>query len=200
VEIVSRFTSEKELRVGNEIFTRPAPGAGWYSTHAGKNIFDFLKGLDEVREEYLADFIRRYNYASLKEHAGKEYWKLMTPAQVKQLSDSPCAYIGTHTHRHYNLANVNEELVVKELTTSKELLEQVTGKTIDMIAFPDGSYNDKVKELTRKAGLTKMLAVTYKCKNDEADALILPRLSISNTTTFESNMFAISKSFDKLGF
>lgn len=37
-----------------------------------------------------------------------------------------------------------------ELITSKEILEEITKKDINSIAFPDGAYNSIVKETVRK--------------------------------------------------
>ncbi len=53
------------------------------------------------------------------------------------------------------------------------MLEQVTGKKITSIAFPDGNYTDEVKKTCMNAGYTDLYAVSYQLASDNNDKNIL---------------------------
>lgn len=75
----------------------------------------------------------------------------MTTDMVKELSKSPLIEIGSHTITHVALSSVtDEEDLEHEIRDSKVALEELTGKNIDILAYPTGAYNDKVLELTKK--------------------------------------------------
>lgn len=75
----------------------------------------------------------------------------MTVDMVKELAKSPLIEIGSHTITHVALSSVtDEEELEHEIRDSKVALEELTGKKIDVLAYPTGAYNDKVIELTQK--------------------------------------------------
>lgn len=75
----------------------------------------------------------------------------MTTDMVKELSKSPLIEIGSHTITHVALSSItDEEELEHEIRDSKLVLEELTEKNIDILAYPTGAYNDKVLELTRK--------------------------------------------------
>ncbi|MBK8368016.1 MAG: polysaccharide deacetylase family protein [Bacteroidetes bacterium] len=116
------------------------------------------------------------------------------------MSKSPLIEIGSHTHRHYNLSNINTELVREELQKSKLILESITGKPILSIGYPDGDYSDSVKNIAEEVGYKYQLAVTYKDEQDKNDNRIRSRYSISNSTSLNTNKILINKQFNNSGF
>ena len=116
------------------------------------------------------------------------------------MSASSFVEIGSHSHLHYNLGNIDAGFVKEEVTRSKEIIERTIEKQVKTIAFPDGNYSDSVKQLCEDAGYENLIAVSYQCKADPSDKRILPRMTVSNTTTFESNMFQVNLAFRKRGF
>lgn len=130
-----------------------------------------------------------------------EYTRLMQPDELIRFAQSPLVHIGSHTVWHLNLSNTEEQIVEEELKHSKERLEQLLKKEIQSIAYPDGSYNQKVIELAENCGYTTQLAVVFsEPELNKSDNRIRPRISISNSTTHQSNIFRINLSFGKHGF
>lgn len=125
----------------------------------------------------------------------EEIWKLLDNTQLVELSKSKVVTIGSHGHDHYNLGQIESEFAKFELEHSKALLESAIQKEVKYIAYPDGSYNELVKNLAEKAGFEGQMAVKYKFSEDKNDKRILDRFGISATTTFESNMLFLNKSF-----
>lgn len=77
----------------------------------------------------------------------------LSPKQVGELSKAGIE-IGSHTDRHLPLATLSAEEVEKELVISKQYLEYLTLKTVKYLAYPNGSYNDKIGKILEKTGYT----------------------------------------------
>ena len=164
----------------------------------GKNIHisDFLKTCDyKERDSILTALIEKYEISKSINKLPEEVWKLMTKTELIQLSASGLVEIGSHGRLHYNLANIDKEKVREELVLSKKLLEKAIGKEVNMVAYPDGSYNSEVKQIAEDAGYKYQLAVNYRTNDDFKDNRILNRHCISSSTTFESNIIQLNLSF-----
>ena len=154
---------------------------------SGKSLFDYIKEMSSERETALIEFERTYD-SNIRKSISELFWRPMNASQILECSTSPQIIIGSHTDLHYNLANIPIELVKTELAKSKEIIENLIGKEVVEIAFPDGSYDSNVKNLAEKSGYTMQLAVSYKLEEDKNDPRILDRFSISNSTTHEGNV------------
>ncbi len=159
----------------------------------------FFKKLTTNEKNRLLEYLSNH-LSSKSVEVDNALYKLLSREQLREMSASGIIEIGSHSHTHPNLAEISESEVKEELHTSKHLLEQATNTTVDTIAFPDGSYNEKVLMQAKDLGYKRLLAVDYKLKSDPADNAILPRYCISNTTTSESNFIQICFSFFSKGF
>ena len=61
--------------------------------------------------------------------------------EIKQLDQHPLITIGSHTHNHPVLSQETSEALLKELSSSKELLEAKLGHKIEHFAYPFGGVN-----------------------------------------------------------
>ena len=169
--------------------------------NSGTHLIDFIKKCPYgKRDEILNTLIKTYKLDEKIESVPEEYWKLLTKEELINLSKSEYIEIGSHGDRHYNLGNINIKNAIHELTSSKLILEETINKPINMIAYPDGSYNEFVKNEAQKGGYELQMAVDYKLKEDLKDIRILNRYGISCTTSFESNMLNLNLAFNKKGF
>ncbi len=125
----------------------------------------------------------------------KEFFELLSAEQIKEMTDSGLIEIGSHTHNHPNLSEISVSEAEQEISYSKALIERITGDAVESIAFPDGSYNEEIKNLCINAGYRNLLAVDYKLKSDIYKKNILSRFCISNTTTNESNFLRLGVRF-----
>jgi peptidoglycan/xylan/chitin deacetylase (PgdA/CDA1 family) len=109
------------------------------------------------------------------------YW--LSSGDLKEMADSGIFSIQSHTMSHADLPKITN--YEEELKTSKEKIEQITGKPVIAIAYPFGHFDDKVVDETKKyykyATTTK--PGQYIEKNQENDLLLLKRVRISDTTT-----------------
>ncbi|MBL0104474.1 MAG: polysaccharide deacetylase family protein [Bacteroidetes bacterium] len=161
----------------------------------------FFKQKDtEYKNKVIDSLLSRDLFQTIIFESNKEYWKLLSAEQLKELSSSGLIEIGSHTTSHPNLDTLTGDKLKVEIVGSKSKLENCCNRSIDSIAFPDGAYNEEVKKCCLDAGYKHLLAVDYRLPSDKTDKYILPRLSISNTTTFESIMIQINLAFGKFGF
>ena len=156
--------------------------------------------MGKERNSIIQQLMVKYDFEKAIQKTDIENYKLMNAEQLKVFSKSKLVDIGSHSHSHYNLGNISESLVKDELIRSKKIIEETIGKEVNTIAYPDGNYGYNVKKVSIEAGYKNLIAVKYQCKDDLSDKAILPRLTISNTTTFESNMIQIQMAFNKVGF
>lgn len=156
-------------------------------------IDNYIKNMGNEREAALENLYLDYkkiidNYKS----KFPDYWKLVNKEMLQNHVSNPYLTIGSHTHSHFNLANIDLKLAEKELKDSKSILENICGYEINTLAFPDGSYNEKIKQTALNCGYTKQLAVEYMLKSDLSDKFIANRYSYSNSTTHEVNLLKLA--------
>jgi hypothetical protein len=194
------FTNDDHMKIGGEEFFK----CGRYDMVSPENnlsIFEFIKNLQyHERDSVLNDLVSKLDLGLKIKELPSEYWKLMNKEQIKQLSESELVTIGSHGQLHYNLVNISEDEAKNELVLSKNILSDIIQKDIDMISFPDGSYNERIKRIAYESGYKGLLAVDYRCASDKNDKNIMNRWGVSATTTFETIAFTLNKAFIYHGF
>lgn len=159
-----------------------------------------LKSSDTKKKSaFLEKYLTLLEIDIFKNEEYFEYWKILSENQMQEMKESGLITFGSHTVNHPNLDTICESEIQLELTDSKNRLEKILGETIDSIAFPDGAYNDKVKQIAHVAGYDTLFAVNHRCESDNDDSSLYQRLSISNSTTTESVLFYICHSFNSAG-
>ncbi len=81
-----------------------------------------------------------------------EFWTEKFPDYVKKI-DEKCHEIGTHSATHPYMSKLSKESVIKELTTSKKAIEDITGKEVKTFRPPYGDYNDNLITTAKELGL-----------------------------------------------
>ncbi|RWY55699.1 polysaccharide deacetylase family protein [Mucilaginibacter gilvus] len=123
-----------------------------------------------------------------KQH--QDYWLQMTADQIKKVASSPYVTVGSHGYYHNDLAGITRAEAAKELAQSKQYLENLTGKAVNSIAFPYGSYNQAVIDAAKACGYTRLLATDYNQPKDGADAAMRERLTINPFISTPNQMYA----------
>jgi len=180
------------------------------------NGYEFVDFYDSKHEITINDYIKQlpcaerdivlnkleidFDIQSKLEMIPKEVWRLMDKAELIQLSKIKNVSIGSHSHAHYNLGNIAIIDAEKDIIYSKKMLEDTLKIEITSFAYPDGSYNEEVKNCVEKSGFKNQYAVNYSQENDARDIRIVNRHGISSGTTFESNMFFLHLALKNKGF
>lgn len=154
----------------------------------------FVKGMDKryissSTNERLVDILRSAEFEDKAEliqvldpfrsGAESDYWLQMTEEQIKTLSGSKWATIGSHGYYHNDLAKISIDSAKQEIIQSKQYLEKITGKEIKALAFPYGSYTKEIVNETRNAGYSQLLATEFLFPDDAIDPMLRERLTIN---------------------
>jgi len=109
----------------------------------------------------------------------------LTAEVVREMSDSGLVKFESHTITHANLIEISsdDEELTRELKNSKLLIEEMTGKTVLALSYPNGGYNSKVKEKTREFYLFA-ISVNYGMhRTNKDDDYEIRRFSVGRNTS-----------------
>lgn len=81
---------------------------------------------------------------------GKE--NFLTKEDLKTLADHPLVTVGSHGVTHPHFTELSETEARYELTESKRILEELTEKKVDLLAWSYGDCNARLEELSRECG------------------------------------------------
>ena len=155
---------------------------------------EFAKGkhkryISSSTQKWLVDMLRSTGFEDkaelmqvldpVKNSAESDYWLQMTEEQIRTLSGSKWATIGSHGYYHNDLAKISIDSAKQEIIQSKQYLEKITGKEIKALAFPYGSYTKEVVTEARNAGYSKLLATEFLFPDDDIEPLLRERVTIN---------------------
>lgn len=72
--------------------------------------------------------------------------------ELKSIASHPLVTIQSHTVNHPILTNLSTETLEKELSESKQTLQELIGDTIDVFSYPNGNVGQREMEALKKAG------------------------------------------------
>lgn len=104
----------------------------------------------------------------------------LTPKEVKEMSDYGID-IESHTVSHVKLSTLSYEDQLKELKDSKEAIENITGKPIISIAYPEGKFNEDTKKATIEAGYSMGFTIDRGYADRSDNAAQLNRICVDYT-------------------
>ena len=104
--------------------------------------------------------------------------KYLDKNQLIELSRMPNVTIGSHGYSHLRLADLSNEQIQKELQQSKELLEDLTEKTIDTMSYPHGSYTAEVLTIAAELGYKFAATSNWGAYKAGSNPLEIPRIDV----------------------
>ena len=105
----------------------------------------------------------------------------LNKTQLREISDQGHE-IGSHTMSHANLTLLKKSDVEQELRDSKIMIEDITGKPVNSLSFPFGSWNKRVWEIAQNVGYTQ--ATGYR-NHGRGQRGILPVCGVYSYDTIE---------------
>ncbi len=115
-----------------------------------------------------------------------QYPNYMTWEQVAELNGSGIIDIESHTLSHPELDKLDKDDRWHQLKDSKDILEERLNKKISFIAYPCGSYDEELEQLTKDAGYRAAFTVHYGLTDPSENPFVLDRIPIfgGNSHTF----------------
>lgn len=195
IDIMKKYHRE-DLVVNEFVFKSPTFYCEELKTYLG----DYLKTCGVNTEVIAYQILKKNNYHLTELEKSPELLLLISGANLPNFKNESLIEFGSHSHSHLNMEFLPKEVATFELKKSKELIENKIGKKVISFAFPDGSYTPETLELAKDIGYKNLVAVDYRHNENNQDANLLSRYTISNSTTYESNVLRFAKDFDKFGF
>jgi len=110
--------------------------------------------------------------------------------EMKKLFTSVSAVAGAHTHRHPSLAALTPAEQEREISTSKKILEEQLGKSINHFSFPFGTVNDFTAEtvtICHNLGFASVAANIPNLVNGDTSPFCFPRFLVRDWKAEEFN-------------
>lgn len=149
------FNIDIEVLVLDELrFILPANREGRRTTFY--RIINHFKSVSDEKRLQLLDNMKQL-YGSLYDELPDDIKALSRPMNWQQINEMSQAGIqfGSHTVNHPFLSKVSRQQLEVELADSKQVIEKNTGKTVSVLAYPNGQeedFNDEVKRVAQSLG------------------------------------------------
>jgi peptidoglycan/xylan/chitin deacetylase (PgdA/CDA1 family) len=95
--------------------------------------------------------------------------------QILEMADSGIA-IGSHSLHHRTLTDLSPDECLDDLRTSREILEDLLGRSVDHLAYPRGSHDAMVRAVAARAGYSWSFSLPQ--GPEEVTNHALPRVGI----------------------
>jgi len=100
--------------------------------------------------------------------------------EIKIMRDSGIITFGSHALGPEPLINIkSEQEIKKQIFHSKKILEEELGSKVNAFSYPEGRFNNKIKQLVMDAGYKLAVATNPGKKFSSNDIFALKRLRIS---------------------
>lgn len=152
----------------------------WWETE--RLLCDLKTLKPDVRENVVEDILKVLN------HKPKKSFYNISPLsikEVKELADCQLVTIGAHSHCHNILTQLTDDKIGETVSSSKRLLEDWTGKTVDYFSYPNGNYNDDVINIIKKIGFGCSLTTVARPWLKEDSLFTIPRIGIGRYDSFD---------------
>lgn len=150
---------------------------GYISTAGSVRLVDILRAGTFDRKAAMMETLSCQ--VPFRDKVNSDFWLQMTAMQIRELADSKWVTIGSHGYYHNDLAKISLQNAKDEMIRSKQWLEKTTGKVINAIAFPYGSYTKELVATAKDTGYTQLLGTRFHFEEDRLDNTMRERLTIN---------------------
>ncbi len=103
---------------------------------------------------------------------------LMTREELHLLVADGLVELGAHTVNHPRLPSLDENEQLREMASSKRVLEEIAGAEVDSFAYPYGDWSESTAGLVRRAGFRRACTIEAGTICTRTDPMKLPRLLV----------------------
>ena len=162
-----------------EIFSKSQ--TKYYKIKLASDFKKYLKSInDDERKKIIDDFCITHEDVFFNKNI------YMNWNDLKQIKSH--VSIGSHTHTHPMLGNIeNLDYIKEELMISKNLIEKNLNTDCEVISYPNGSFNGKVQKCALELGYKYGLAVNNRIYNKtKFDNFEIPRIELYEENRIKS--------------
>jgi peptidoglycan/xylan/chitin deacetylase (PgdA/CDA1 family) len=96
--------------------------------------------------------------------------------------------IASHTMTHRALPGLNDEELAWELVESKRVLEELTGRPVNHVAYPGTAHNQRVRDAAKAAGYVTATIMDPRYVDQTHDWMKWPRIMMTDDTNLEKTL------------
>ena len=115
----------------------------------------------------------------IKDETHSDFGETVLDANGLKSLDREYVLLESHTVHHPSLPKLDESEAREELVKSKVELESILERSVDLLAFPYGDYNDKIVDWSKQAGYQRVFAIQ-------------PNVAFSNPKEFVTGSCSVS--------
>ncbi len=159
-----------------------------------------IRNEQENVKQYKYDYINSYIIKNFGKDSLKPWSDIdrpMTEDEVKILAKNPYTLIGNHTLNHAILTHYDKDEIRREFIGSNEYLKKLTGLVPNVVAFPNGDFNESAIEIAEELGFRVAFNATAKVNKLPADT---EKLILLNRFMSNDNNIRYYGSFYRLGY
>ncbi len=119
--------------------------------------------------------------------------EFLSPGEIRELSDRGIEF-GAHTVSHPRLSRVSERRAEDEMRRSKEKVEEWTGRSCDLFAYPFGDHHEGSVETARRHFRASVI-VGGGWWTASHDVARIPRIAMHEDMTFTRALFEARLAF-----
>jgi peptidoglycan/xylan/chitin deacetylase (PgdA/CDA1 family) len=169
----------------------------YISTQNDTSMADILRSCDFDAKEEMMRLLYPMVRCVKDRPDDEDYWLQMSKEQIRELSLSPFASVGSHGYYHNDLARININDAADELVRSKKYLENIIDGSVNSFAFPYGTYTPNVVDAAKNAGYKQLLCMDFHYAHDYSDPLMKERFTVNPFINTINQMHAtISRSYE----
>lgn len=113
--------------------------------------------------------------------------RFMSWEDARIMSNTGLVRMGSHTGRHATLPPESDRDARRDLEDSRAMLRRQTGTVSDIFAYPNGMYNQRIKDLVRAAGFTAAVSTRSGTVSRHSDPFSIPRIAVDDTTVADAH-------------
>lgn len=148
---------------------------------------------DGYKDNYIYAFpvLKKYNLPAtifiIVNEVGRHQNDRLSWDEIKIMQDSGIITFGSHSLGPESLTNIkSEEKLRSEIFDSKKILEEKLDNEINVFSYPEGRFNEKIKQLIMEAGYKLAVTTNPGKRFPSDDVFALKRIRISSTS---NNLF-----------
>lgn len=190
-------TTKNKIEVDNSLLPDELKNTAWKNQTEkiafAKKFKPFLKSISNTtRKTLYLQVIKSLNDVQLPPKM------MMNWTEINELINEG-TIIGSHTATHPLLAKIETEDEIKnELRISAEVIKKNTGNYPTTISYPIGSFDERVKNISKKTGYKFGLSVEQKIYDSaKNDFFAVPRIELYNEPMFKTKL-RINGTFEKI--
>lgn len=104
--------------------------------------------------------------------------RTLTEAELQELAGVPVISIGSHASTHRSLPTLSDDELEDELHGGRDALMSLVGGPVDLLAYPFGHHDERVRRAARSAGYRAAFTFLNGRVEQGQDPFRLPRLTM----------------------